>query len=143
MDSFFEIRHFHQGKHDAWNHGSRLLQKDLIARKHFCWPVDQGLLSVLSRHTNILVQPYRSLSQVKVWGGSTVRCTNSNLPWGMACLQGETLGFTRRHIDCCFPELKKLAREAAPQWMTNQINDEPWKNSSIKDFNCYINCKST
>jgi len=60
----------------------------------------------------------------------------------MACLQGETLGFTRRHIDCCFPELKKLAREAAPQWMTNQINDEPWKNSSIKDFNCYINCKS-
>ena len=39
-------------------------------------------------------------------------------------LRGETLGFTRRHIDCCFPELQKLAKSRPPQWMANQINQD-------------------
>ena len=36
---------------------------------------------------------------------------------------GEALGFTQRHIDCCFPDLNRLAAQGAPKWMTDQLDE--------------------
>lgn len=34
------------------------------------------------------------------------------------------MGFTQRHIDCCFPELERLAEQGVPKWMTDQLDKD-------------------
>lgn len=66
-----------------------------------------------------------SLSSNACWGAG-----RGGSPELQDASTGETLGFTRRHIDCCFPELQKLAKSGPPQWMVNQINQDlkDWEN---------------
>lgn len=67
---------------------------------------------------------FKDISLTRITG-----CPFSDTPtqrdaYPLVISSGETLGFTRRHIDCCFPELQKLAKSGPPQWMVNQINQD-------------------
>ena len=62
---------------------------------------------------------------------SSDACWGAKEPGGSPILldasTGEPLGFTRRHVDCCFPELQRLARDAPAGWMAKQLDVDFWR----------------
>ena len=59
---------------------------------------------------------------------SSEACWGSKDPGGSPILldasTGEPLGFTRRHVECCFPELQRLAKDAPAEWMAKQLDHD-------------------
>ena len=59
---------------------------------------------------------------------SSEACWGAKQPGGSPILTdtstGEVIGFTRRHVDCCFPELRVRAREVPAEWMKQQLDKD-------------------
>ncbi|CAK9000576.1 Protein O-glucosyltransferase 2 (Endoplasmic reticulum resident protein 58) (ER protein 58) (ERp58) (KDEL motif-containing protein 1) (Protein O-xylosyltransferase POGLUT2) [Durusdinium trenchii] len=98
---------------ECWEEAKYYLSKsEEAAAKHPALKVEANLATFCCHAS--------SLSSAACWGST--RPTGS--PELRDASTGERLGFTRRHIECCFPELKQLAKNDVPEWMATQIDHD-------------------